>query len=278
MKIKLGLSPEADDVFMYHGLRSGKVDTGELEIEPVVEAFQTLNDQASRGKLDATSMSVHAYAYARKRYVLSRCGSSFGTNCGPLLVAREELNAEQLAAATIAVPGVTSSAYLALALWGPDIRTRVLPFDKVIPAVESGLTDCGLISHEEQMSLDVTGLECVLDFGVWWSGLTGGMPLPMGCVAVSRSLAADVQRQLQRAIGESVKYGLANRDEALAAVNEQVDERDLRHADEFIGRYVNDLSVDVGDSGQAAMEEFLSRGCLAGVIPDTLPLEFVPVE
>lgn len=275
MKIRLGLSPEADDVFMFHGLTAGHVDTGELEIEPVVEAFQTLNDQASRGQLEATSMSVHAYAYARKRYVLSRCGGSFGMDCGALLVAREEMDGEQLAAATIAVPGVTSSAYLAMALWGPSARTRVLPFDKIIPAVESGLADCGLISHEEQMSLEVTGLTCVLDLGVWWSGVTGGMPLPMGCVAIKRSVPDEVKRQLQAIIGQSVRYGLANRAEALAAVNDQAG-GETGSTDEFIGRYVTDLSVDVGGRGQAAMEEFLKRGCIAGIIPDTLPLEFVP--
>lgn len=278
MKIRLGISPEADDVFMYHGLRSGKVDTGGLEIEPVVEVFQTLNDQASRGQLEVTSMSVHAYAYAHKRYVLSRSGGSFGMDCGPLLVARETMDGEQLAAATIAVPGVTSSAYLALTLWGPGIRTRVLPYDKIIPAVESGLADCGLISHEEQMSLNVTGLTCVLDFGVWWSGETGGMPLPMGCVAIQRSLPGDVQCQLQRIIGESVQYGLANRGEALAAVSEQAGDREIENAAEFIGRYVNELSVDVGDRGLAAMEEFLSRGSTAGIIPDVLPLEFPPTS
>ncbi len=278
MKIRLGISPEADDVFMFHGLRSGKVDTGGLDIEPVVEVFQTLNDQASRGQLEATSMSVHAYAYARKRYVLSRCGSSFGQDCGPLLVARERMNGEEMSAATVAVPGVTSSAFLAMSLWGPEVRTRVLPFDKIIPAVETGLADCGLISHEEQMSLDVTGLTVVLDFGVWWSGLTAGMPLPMGCVAISRSLPADAQQQLQRVIGESVKYGLDKRAEALAAVIEPRGEEEAGVTDEFISRYVNELSVCVGETGQGAMEEFFRRGCVAGIIPDTLPLEFVATD
>jgi len=275
MKIRLGLSPEADDVFMFHGLLSGKVDVRGLDIEPVVEVFQTLNDQASRGQLDATSMSVHAYAYARRRYVLSRSGSSFGVDCGPLLVARDQMNGEQLAAATIAVPGVTSSAYLAMALWGPNVRTRMLPFDKIIPAVETGLADCGLISHEEQMSLDVTGLTSVLDLGVWWSNLTGGMPLPMGCVAISRNLPVDVQQTLQQAIGESVRYGLANRAQALAALKQDDSVRETGATAELISRCVNDLSIDVGRRGQAAMQEFLKRGCEAGIIPNALPLEFV---
>ncbi|HDZ20669.1 MAG TPA: ABC transporter substrate-binding protein [Phycisphaerae bacterium] len=274
--IRLGHSHEADDVFLFHALTAGKVDTGDLQIEPVVLDFQGLNDKASRGELEATTLSVHAYAYARKHYRLLRSGWTFGEGRGPMIVAREAMTAETLAAASIAVGGVTSSAYLAMTLWNPRARTRVLPFDKVLPAVETGLVDAGLMVHEEEMALELTGLVCVHDLGEWWSGKTDGLPLPLGSVVVRRDLDEDVQRQLHKAVSESVHYALANRQEVVTAVRGTVGGLEADLADDFLGRYITDLSLDIGDRGQSAAEEFLRRGCETGIIPDSLPLEFAP--
>ena len=276
MKIRLGYSNEADDAFLFHGLTAGKVDPGDLQIEPVVVDFQTLNDKASRGELEATSLSVHAYAYARKHYRLLRSGWTFGEGRGPMLVAREPITPEDLAKVTVAAGGVTSSAYLALMLWNPAVRIRMLPFDKVLPAVETGLADAGLMVHEEEMSLELTGLVCVHDLGRWWAEKTDGLPLPLGCVAVRRDLDETVQQQLHQAVTASVDYAMAHRDEAVAAAREAVGKLEAELTDEFVGRYITDLSSDVGDRGLKATEEFLKRGHEIEVIPDTLPLEFAP--
>lgn len=276
MAIRLGHSHQADDVFLFHALTAGKVDTGDLQIKPVVLDFQGLNDKASRGELEATALSVHAYAYARNHYRLLRSGWTFGEGRGPMIVSREAMTAETLAAASIAVGGVTSSAYLAMMLWNPQARTRVLPFDKVLPAVETGLVNAGLMVHEEEMALALTSLVCVHDLGEWWSGKTDGLPLPLGSVAVRRDMNEDVQRQVHNAVSKSVQYALANRHEVVAAVRGTVGGLEADLADDFLGRYITDLSLDIGDRGQSAVEEFLRRGCEAGIIPDSLPLEFTP--
>ena len=276
MKIRLGYSNEADDAFLFHALTTGKVDLGGLQIEPVVVDFQTLNDKASRGELEATALSVHAYAYARKHYRLLRCGWTFGEGHGPVLVAREQMDGDELAQATVATGGVTSSAYLAMMLWNPSVRTRLLPSPKVLPSVETGLADAGLMAHEKEMAFELTGLVCVHDLGQWWTKKTDGLPLPLGCVAVRRDLPDDVQARLQAAVTQSVQYAVDHRGEAMAAARQAVGRLEAELADEFVGRYVTELSTDLGERGQAATEEFLKRGYEIGVVPDALPLEFVP--
>jgi 1,4-dihydroxy-6-naphthoate synthase len=277
VNIRLGHSHDADDVFLFHALTDGHVQALDLQIEPVVVDFQTLNDKASRGELEVTTLSVHAYAYARDRYRLLRCGWTFGQGAGPKIVAREPLTAEKLSAATVATGGVTSSAYLAMTLWNPQLRTRMLPLDKILPAVETGLVDCGLMVHEEQMAMELSGLTCVHDLGAWWAEQTDGLPLPLGCVAVRRDLAEDVQQEIHRAVSASVQFADANRNDAMTAARSAAGKLEAELTDEFIGRYINDLTVDLGETGQRATEEFLRQGAQAGVIPDILPLDFAPL-
>ena len=277
MKIRLGYSNEADDAFLFHALTAGKVDLGGLQIEPVVVDFQTLNDKASRGELEATALSVHAYAYARKHYRLLRCGWTFGEGHGPVLVAREPMDNDQLAKATVATGGVTSSAYLAMMLWNPAVRTRLLPSPKVLPSVETGLADAGLMAHEKEMAFELTGLVCVHDLGKWWAKTTDGLPLPLGCVAIRRDVPEEIQARLHAAVAQSIRYAMDHRAEALAAARQAVGKLEADLADEFVGRYITELSADLGQGGQAATEEFLKRGFEMGIVPDALPLEFAPL-
>jgi 1,4-dihydroxy-6-naphthoate synthase len=274
MKIRLGMTHEADDAFMFHALLTGKVDTAGLDIQPVVEVFPILNDQASRGQLEATVMSLHAYVYSRRRYNLARCGATFGKGVGPALIAREPMEMDELLEAPVAVPGVTSSAYLALTIWNPNVHTRVVPFDKVIPAIETGLADVGLVTPEEKPGLDVTGLTTVTDLSVWWSGESNGLPLPMGCFAIRHDLPEEIQRALHQAVASSIQYALENKAEVLAAIHADVPEVDLDVQREFVDNYVSDLSVDLGDEGVQAMEAFLRHGADAGLI-ESVDLKFV---
>jgi 1,4-dihydroxy-6-naphthoate synthase len=269
MKIRLGLSPEVDDAFLFHGLLSGQIDTGDLEIEPVIETFQTLNDLASRGQLEATVMSVHAYAYAQSRYSLSRHGATFGTSGGPMLLARDLMDADELSENIVAVASVTSSAYLAMSIWNPMIHTRVVPFDKVIPAVESGLAQAGLVSPELQMELEWSGLQCVMDLGLWWAGETNGLPLPLGCFVIRKDLADGVAGQLDALVGQSARYAMDNRDAVVKHLQTNRPEVSASLIEEFIGDYVTDRSLQLDADGEKAIAEFLTRGHAVGVIPET---------
>ena len=274
MKIRLAHSPDADDAFMFCGLASGKVDAGDYEFEHVLEDIQTLNDRATRGEMEITAVSVHAYAYVRDKYVLTRCGGSFGDRYGPMIVAGEPMSADELAGQTIAVPGTTTTAYLALQLYRPGLRTTVLPFDKIVDAVLTGVVDCGLIIHEAQVTYERLGLHCVVDMGQWWSAATDGLPLPLGCNVIRKDLPPEVRADLNRIILATIRYGLDHRDEAIEYAMRFAGEMDTSLADRFVGMYVNDLTLDMGDRGQRAVEELLARAHQAGLIPQALPLEF----
>ncbi len=259
---------------MFYGLAGGKVDAGDYEFEHVLEDIQTLNDRASRGEMEITAISVHAYAYVRDRYLLTRCGGSFGDDYGPMIISRDAISEDDLGDQRIAVPGITTSAYLALQLYRPGLRTQVLPFDQIVPAVQAGIVDCGLIIHEAQVTYAQQGLHCIVDLGKWWRQKTDGLPLPLGCNVIRSDIPAEQRVELERIIVDSIRYGLDHRDAAVDYALQFAGEMDRSLADQFVGMYVNDITLDMGDRGQKAMEEFLRLGHENHITPDALPLQF----
>src|SRR5881396_2978368 len=149
--LTLGHSPDPDDAFMFYGLAEGLIPTHGLRFQHVLQDIQTLNERATRGELDITAISFHAYAYVCEQYTLLPSGASMGDGYGPLLVARRSLSREQVALGKIAVPGTMTSAFLALQLWlGQSLKEChyvVVPFDRVFHAVRSGVADVGLVIH-----------------------------------------------------------------------------------------------------------------------------------
>jgi 1,4-dihydroxy-6-naphthoate synthase len=273
MKVRLGHPSDADDAYMFYALTAGKVPTGDYTFELVREGIQALNDRATRGELEASGLSVHAYAYVRDRYALARCGASFGVGCGPKIIARDPSAGEDLSAEPLAVPGTTTSAYLALQLYKPGLRTRVLPFDKIMPAVQSSVVNAALVVHEERITLEQAGLCCLVDLGQWWADKNGGAPLPLGCYAIRADIDATVRKDIEAILLASIRYAREHHNEAVAYAAAQVGQAEAT-ARQFISLYVSDLSVDMGDSGRGAIEKFLSQGHEAGVIPNALPLNF----
>ena len=274
MNIKLGHSPDADDAFMFYGLAEGLVDSGDYRIEHVLKDIQTLNDQATRGQLEITAISAHAYAYVRDKYILTRCGGSFGQGYGPKIVAREPMAEKDLGEVSIAVPGTTTSAYLALQLYRPNLRTTVLPFDQIVPAVIAGVVDCGLIIHEGQVTFERMGLHEIVDLGRWWQANTS-LPLPLGLNAIRRDLDEKVRRELSEILLRTIQYSLAHRPEALKHAMKYARNVPEDLAGQFVGMYVNDMTLDMGRQGKKAVEEFLGQAHQAGLVPNALPIELV---
>src|SRR5262249_14311072 len=150
----------------------------------------------------------------KDKYALLDCGASFGDGYGPLIVSQKPFRREDLAGMRVAVPGLRTSAYLALKLFEPKVEPVVVAFDKIVDAVKEGAVPAGLLIHEGQLTFPETGLHRVADLGQWWLEETG-MPLPLGGNAIRRALGADVGRRVGRAIRDSVNYALEHRDEAL---------------------------------------------------------------
>jgi len=263
--IRLGHSPDSDDAFMFWGLASGYVES-EFEFEHILRDIQTLNDWATEGRLESTAISVHAFAYVADKYALLRHGGSFGENYGPMVIALRELTREELADTVIAVPGKLTSAFLQLNLWMPSPKFEVVPFDEIMPAVRDGRYEAGVIIHEGQLTWQDEGLVVIEDFGKWWNRETG-LPLPLGVNVVRKDLGDDAVREVSRVMRESISAGLANRDKALDYALQFARGLDRDTSDEFVGMYVNERTLDMGDQGITAIRELLRRGAEAGIVP-----------
>jgi 1,4-dihydroxy-6-naphthoate synthase len=272
--MSLAHSPDSDDAFMFYGLASGHVPTDGLEITHVLKDIQTLNEEAKVGVHEVTAISFHAYPHVADRYALMPCGGSIGDGYGPLLVAREPLSAAEVSGRVVAVPGILTTAYLALRLFAPDAETRVVPFDRILEEVSEGRADVGLIIHEGQLTFGGHGLHKVADLGAWWKAETG-LPLPLGGNAVRRDLGEDLMRRLTRIVRDTVRYSLDHRPEALAYAMSFARGMDPRIADRFVGMWVNEMTLDCGERGRRAVQELLDRGHAAGVIPRAVRADFV---
>ncbi|MEN3001587.1 MAG: MqnA/MqnD/SBP family protein [Armatimonadota bacterium] len=266
MIIRIGHSPDADDAFMFWALQAGLIETP-LQFEHVLRDIQTLNEWAREGRLECTALSVHSLAYVADRYAVLMSGGSFGDGYGPILVAREPIPLNELLHYPIAVPGKLTSAYLALRLFLPNAEVVEMPFDAIMPAVQRGEVAVGLLIHEGQLTHRQHGLVCLLDLGAWWAEQTGGLPLPLGVNAVRTDLPEAVQREIARVLRESIRLGLENRQQALAYALQFGRGIDTPTADRFVGMYVNALTLDMGERGRRAIEEFLRRGAAQGIIP-----------
>ncbi|MBX3110786.1 MAG: hypothetical protein KF857_02155 [Fimbriimonadaceae bacterium] len=280
MKIRIGHSPDSDDAFMFWGLASGTVHS-DYEFEHILRDIQTLNDWAKEGRLESSAVSVHAFAHVADKYALLRHGGSFGEQYGPMLVALAPVTADEVRETTIAVPGLLTSAYLQLCLWfedqyGKGVRpkTEVVPFDEIVPSVQSGRHKVGLIIHEGQLTYEKDGLVELANMGKWWHEKTG-LPLPLGVNVVRKDLGDDVCKEVSRCMRASIDAGLGNRPQALEYALQFAREMDPATSDEFVGMYVNERTRDMGEAGVKAIRLFLQKGAEAGLVP---PVEVAVID
>ena len=279
-RIRVGHSPDPDDAFMFFALAKGKVDTGPYRFTHELVDIETLNRRALEGELELTAVSVHAYAYLSDRYILCSCGASMGDRYGPMVVARRGMAIDELAGVTIAVPGLRTTAYLALRLClGVDFAHVVVPFDRILDAVAAGHyegrpVDAGLVIHEGQLTYADQRLELVVDTGQWWFDHTG-LPLPLGANGIRKNLGVEAIRDVHRLLRESIEYGLEHRDEALSYALSFGRGLSRAKADQFVEMYVNNWSLDFGPVGRQAVARLLAEGHKAGIIPRLIVPEFV---
>jgi 5,8-dihydroxy-2-naphthoate synthase len=271
--ITVAHSPDSDDAFMFYGLATNKLDTGNLTFTHVLKDIQTLNEEAFRGTYDVTAVSFHAYAYISEKYLLLPHGASIGDNYGPILVSREVCRPEDISKLKIAIPGTLTSAFLALRIFNADFEYEAVPFDKIIDAVQSGRCDAGLLIHEGQLFYQTLGLAKVLDLGEWWHEKTG-LPLPMGGNVIRRDLGPEIIRQVSNCLRESIAYSLAHREDALEYAMQFARDMDTALADRFVTMWVNDLTLDYTERGREAVRRLLAEGFEKGIIPKRVSVEF----
>lgn len=272
--ITLAHSPDSDDAFMFYGLATNKLDTGDLNFQHLLKDIQTLNEEAMRGTYDVTAISFHAYAYIHDKYALLPHGASIGDNYGPIVVSRESHTPEDIPNLKIAIPGKLTSAFLALRIFNSDFRYEVVAFDKIIDAVLDGTCDAGLLIHEGQLFYESKGLHKVLDLGEWWHQ-EHALPLPMGGNAIRRDLGPERIKEVSQLLRASINYSLTHRDDALQYALQFARDMDPELADRFVAMWVNELTLDYTDRGREAVRRLLDEGHKKQIIPHPVQVEFV---
>src|SRR4051794_2393294 len=280
----LGHSPDPDDAFMFYAMAENKIDLRGYRFEHRLEDIQTLNERALRGELHISAISIHAYASVSHQYALLPCGASMGDGYGPMIVATKATGLssnptdtevrEWMRGRTIAIPGLMTSAYLALRLYLGDFESIVVPFDQIFDAVRSGRADAGLIIHEGQLTYARSGFQKIVDLGEWWKRETG-LPLPLGGNVLRKDIPRQVQRDLVAILGESIEYGLNHRAAAVTHSMPYARDMDEQLAGKFIGMYVNDYTLDYGEAGRAAIRRFLADAAKRSYVPSAVEPEFV---
>jgi 1,4-dihydroxy-6-naphthoate synthase len=272
--ITVAHSPDSDDAFMFYGLATNKLETNGLKFEHTLKDIQSLNEDARNGVYDVTAISFHAYAYVADKYALLPHGASIGDKYGPIVVSKEPRKAEDIDKMLIAVPGELTSAFLALRIYNSKFDYKVVPFDEIIDVVKRGEADAGLLIHEGQLFYKQEGLDKVLDLGEWWHERTG-LPLPMGGNAIRRELGPELMKQVSHHLHRSIVYSMENREDALAYAMQFARDMPPELADRFVAMWVNDLTLDYGDRGRAAVKLLLEEGYNHGIIPHRVDVEFV---
>jgi len=273
--IQIAHSPDSDDAFMFYGLATNKVRVPGYKFEHTLTDIETLNHRAMGDAFyDVTAISFHAYPYVQDNYAVMACGGSMGEGYGPMIIAPRQYSLDEVKKLRIAVPGKLTSAYLALKLFYPDIKTEVVPFDQIIPAVVAGQFDAGLIIHEGQLTYGGNGLHKIIDLGAWWLE-QHTLPLPLGGNAIKRSLGRESMRVVTKALRDSIQHALDHREAALEYAMQFARDLEPAMANKFVGMYVNERTLDYGPDGRKAIQLFLDMGYDAGLIPRKTTVEFI---
>lgn len=273
-EIKIAHSPDSDDAFMFYALANDIFDTGDLKFTHILKDIETLNKEALKGTYEVSAISIHAYPSVADKYMLMPTGSSMGDKYGPMVVAKEQFTTDQIKDMTIAVPGEKTTALLALKLFNPDLKYEVVPFDQIIPRVQEGKYQAGLIIHEGQLTYREEGLHKIIDMGEWWFKKTD-LPLPLGGNVVRRDLGLELMKRVSDFIQRSIQYSLDHREDALKYALKYAGDMDPAKADKFVGMYVNHWTLDYKEKGKKAVQLLLDRGYEAGIIENKVEVEYL---
>ncbi|MEZ0575319.1 1,4-dihydroxy-6-naphthoate synthase [Halodesulfovibrio aestuarii] len=260
MQLELGISPCPNDTWIFYALANKKIDLP-FDFTMYMADVEDLNVRARKGDIAVTKLSVASVTDCLDKYILLRTGGALGRGCGPIIVTRQDtcFQSAREADKKIAIPGKLTTANMLLSLNNSLKGERVeMLFDEVMPAVQAGTVDAGVVIHEGRFTYENFGLKKVLDLGQWWENTTN-LPLPLGAIAVRRDLGMDVARQLEKAIRASLAYVQQNPEEATAYIKEHAQEMDDNVIKEHIATFVNEFSMELGADGEYAIQLLLEK-------------------
>jgi 1,4-dihydroxy-6-naphthoate synthase len=269
MKLTLSFTPCPNDCFMFDAIVNQRIDLEGLDFSVRLADIEALNQTAFEASTDVTKLSYHAVAYCLDVYELLDAGSVLGPNCGPLVISKRAISTDEVATGkvTIAIPGKYTTANFLLNLAFPNAQKKTaLVFSEIQPALLREQFDAGVIIHEGRFSYQPKGLQKIIDLGQWWQAETG-LPLPLGGVAVRRSLPSDVKERVNRIVRRSVQYALAHPDVSSDFVRAHASDMNEEIIRQHIDVYVNQYSIELGENGERAVKMLFERGKATGTIP-----------
>ena len=272
MKLSLAFSPCPNDTFIFDAMIHQKIDTYGIQYDCHFADVEALNQAAFQTQYDITKLSYHAFAYVAENYQLLNSGSALGNNCGPLLIAKTPISFEKVPECKIAIPGKYTTANLLLSLAFPTAKEKEeLIFSEIENAVVAGEVDCGLIIHENRFTYQDKGVHKIIDLGEFWES-NYKVPIPLGGIAVKRNLPKDLKEKIDDTLKRSVQYAFDHPNESMDFVKQHAQEMDVAVMKQHIELYVNDFSVDLGNTGRAAINNLYMNATEHQII-NALPKE-----
>lgn len=268
MKLQLGFSPCPNDTFIFHAMVNNKIDLEGLSFDFVIEDVAELNRKAFEGALDVTKISYHALGHLIEKYVLLHTGSALGNNCGPLVISKDYYELLDLPSKRVAIPGRYTTANFLLDFACPGVRHKEeMLFSEIEDAILEGKVDAGVIIHENRFTYSEKGLYEVADLGAYWEKTTN-FPIPLGGIAIKRSIDPDVQRKVNRIMGKSVQYAFTHSKEAIAYAKQYAQTMKESVMRQHIALYVNYFTMNLGMEGREAIEHMYKYAVDQNIIPE----------
>ncbi|HRV88932.1 MAG TPA: 1,4-dihydroxy-6-naphthoate synthase [Prolixibacteraceae bacterium] len=266
MELSLGFSTCPNDTFIFDAMVHGRVDTEGLTFKVALADVESLNRKAFSHDIHITKLSYHAYARVAGEYALLHAGSALGRGVGPLLIGRQKLSSAEINAGRVAIPGYYTTAHLLFSLFYPQVKEKPeMLFSRIEEALLSGEADAGVIIHENRFTYARRGLVRIDDLGERWEAATG-LPIPLGGIAVDRSLPLPVRQAVNRIMRRSVAYAFENPQASAPFVKAHACEMEQDVIASHIGLYVNAFTLDLGEEGVMAVSRLFGEASRLGLI------------
>ncbi len=259
MKLSLGFSTCPNDTFIFDAMVHGKVDTEGLKFDVLMDDVEHLNRNAFTGKIDITKLSYHAFAHIANHYKLLTSGSALGFKNGPLVIGKRKIFPNEISDLKIAIPGKYTTANLLFTIEYPHVKEKKeFLFSGIEEAILENEADAGVIIHENRFTFEQKGLMKIIDLGENWEEKTK-KPIPLGGIVIHRKIDPEVQQKVNRVLKRSVEYALANPKSGYSFMKNHAQELDDEVIQKHINLYVNNFTVDLGETGKNAIHILYER-------------------
>jgi 1,4-dihydroxy-6-naphthoate synthase len=259
-EFEIGFSPCPNDTFIFDALVNHKIDTKGYTFKVHLQDVQTLNEWAIAGKLPFSKISYGVWPLVKNNYALLNSGGALGKGVGPLLVYKKDNTRPEgkpdASTMRVAIPGVNTTAHLLFSLAFPNVTNKeFLVFNEIENAVLNGKVDAGVIIHENRFTYADKGLTKWMDLGTYFEK-TFNAPIPLGGIIARNDINANEIAIVDDLIKQSVQYAFANSYDILPdyikSHSQEMSEQVMR---QHIDLYVNDFTIDMGDTGRKAIAQ-----------------------